>query len=283
MENFVDLAILAIVQGVTEFLPISSSGHLILASTFLGMDRGVAEGTVIDVALHLGSLFAVFVYFWRDVRDAIYGPFTLIGDVAAGRPLRWPSKLALLLVISTIPLVLFGVALLAFDLWEPLRDESNPFLIELIGWTTLLYGVALYIADRFSVSEREMRDWSWRDALALGVAQALALVPGTSRSGITMTAGRFLGFDRREAARIALLMAIPAIIAPSAKSAWDLYEEGNLALTSDALIGAVLSFVTAYTALFLMMRWLRRATFTPFVIYRIILGALLLTIAYGGF
>ncbi len=282
MEDFVDLAVLAVVQGVTEFLPISSSGHLILAAKLFGMDRGVAEGTVIDVALHLGSLFAVLIYFWRDVRDVIYGPFTLVGDLRAKRPLRWPSKLALLLVLATVPLVVVGLVLYATGLYEPLRDESSLFIIKLIGWTTLLYGIALYVADRFAPADREAKGWTWKDALFLGVAQALALVPGTSRSGVTMTASRVLGFDRREGARLALLMAIPAIIAPSVISAYEVAKEGDVELTTDAAIGAGLSFVTAYAALFLMMRWLRSATFTPFVIYRLALGALLLGLAYGG-
>lgn len=282
MEDFTDLVVLAVVQGVTEFLPISSAGHLILTSKFFGMDRTVAEGTTIDVALHIGTLCAVLIYFWRDVRDAVFGPFTLYTDLRRKQPLRWSSKLAVLLVLATLPLVIFGIALVATGMDEALRDESGLFLIKLIGWTTLLYGIALYVADRYAPAEREITDWNWKSALFMGVAQALALIPGTSRSGITMTASRVLGFDRREGARIALLMSIPAIIAPGVFSAVSVASQGDMELTIDALIGAGLSFITAYGALFLLMRWLRRATFTPFVIYRLILGAFLLGAAYGA-
>lgn len=280
--DFFDLAVLSVVQGITEFLPISSSGHLILASKFLDTNRGVFDGTVIDVALHLGSLVAVLVYFWRDVRDAVYGPFTLVRDVRAKQPLRWSSRLFLLLVVATIPLGIFGVILFATGQYETLRDEGSLFIIKLIGWTTLLYGAALYVADRFGPVERKLQDWTWKGALFLGVAQALALIPGTSRSGICMTASRVLGFDRREGSRVALLMAIPAILASAAGPIYKVYQSGNLELTADAAIGAGLSFLTAYATLFFLMRWLRNATFTPFVVYRLILGVVLLGLAYGG-
>lgn len=270
--DLLQLLLLAIVQGVTEFLPISSSGHLILAGKLLGQD----QGKLIDVALHFGSLFAVLMYFWRDMRDVVYGPFCLVGDLTARQPLRWPSKLALLLVIATIPLVLVGAPLDAIGAVDAMRT------IEIIGWTTLLYGIALYVADRFSSSDKEIESWSWTGALLMGLAQSLALVPGTSRSGITMMAGRFLGFDRREAARISLLMAVPAILAASGKGMYDLYLEGDVTLTNDATLAALLSFISAYLALVLMMRWLAQATFTPFVVYRLILGCVLLYTAYAA-
>ena len=213
MENILELAVLAIVQGITEFLPISSTAHLILARQVLDLELGAARGTVIDIALHLGSLFAVLIYFWRDVRDAIIGPFTLIGDVVAGRPLRWSSRLGLLLIIATIPLIIFALILSALDLVEPLRDDKDLLIIKVIGWTTLIFGVGLYIADKIGESEHEAKDWGWAGALWMGLAQAFSLIPGTSRSGVTMMASRFLGFDRREGARIALLMSVPAILA----------------------------------------------------------------------
>lgn len=270
--DFFQLALLAVIQGVTEFLPISSSGHLILAPRLLNMPD---QGPLIDVALHFGSLFAVVIYFWRDVRDVVIGPAALVSDVAAGRPLSWPAKLALLLVVATIPLVIFGAALVAADAVDDLRT------IEIIGWTTLVYGVILYLADRFAPANKEMTDLTWGGAVLMGFAQALALIPGTSRSGVTMTMARFLGFDRREAARIALLMAVPAILAASAQGVLELIEAGDVTLTTNALLAALLSFASAYVAIVLMMRWLSRATFTPFVIYRIILGGFLLLIVYA--
>ncbi len=272
------LILLAIVQGITEFLPISSSGHLILASRFFGMPD---QGVLIDVALHFGSLFAVLVYFWRDVRDAVLGPFTLVGDITQKRPLSWSSKLSLLLVVATIPVIIAGLFLYNMDFYDELRDKGSLVAVKVIGWTTLVYGVILYIADRFSPFDRELKDWGWASATIMGLSQALSLIPGTSRSGICMTTARFLGFDRRESARIAMLMAIPTILAASALGMKELIETGDTTLTMDAVIAAVLSFVSAYGALALMMRWLGNATFTPFVVYRIILGGFLLWTAYS--
>lgn len=272
------LVLLAIVQGITEFLPISSSGHLILASRFFGMPD---QGVLIDVALHIGSLFAVLVYFWRDVRDAVIGPVTLVGDMAARRPLSWPSKLALLLVVATIPVIIAGLFLYNMDFYEGLRDTGSLVAIKVIGWTTLVYGILLYIADRFCPFDRELKDWGFASATIMGLAQALSLIPGTSRSGICMTSARFLGFDRQESARIAMLMAIPTILAAGLLGVKDLIETGDTTLTTDAVIAAVLSFASAYGALVLMMRWLANATFTPFVVYRIVLGAVLLWTAYS--
>lgn len=272
------LILLAIVQGVTEFLPISSSGHLILASRFFGMPD---QGVLIDVALHFGSLFAVLVYFWRDVRDAVLGPFTLVGDVTQKRPLSWSSKLALLLVVATIPVIIAGLFLYSMDFYDELRDKGSLVAIKVIGWTTLVYGVVLYIADRFCPFDRELKDWGWASATIMGLAQALSLIPGTSRSGICMTTARFLGFDRRESARIAMLMAIPTILAATALGVKELVETGDATLTTDAVIATVLSFASAYGALALMMRWLANATFTPFVVYRVVLGGVLLWTAYS--
>ncbi|MEO1329326.1 MAG: undecaprenyl-diphosphate phosphatase [Pseudomonadota bacterium] len=266
------LILLAIVQGITEFLPISSSGHLVLAPKLFGAED---QGVLIDVALHLGSLGAVLLYFWRDVQGAIIGPFTLVGDLSARRALSWESKLALLLIVATIPVVLVGLGLAGIGAFEQIRT------IEVIGWTTLLYGLALYVADRFSPQMLELKDWTFGGAIILGLAQALALIPGTSRSGVCMTAARFLGFSRVEAARVALLMAVPAILAASAKGAYDLYKSGDAALTLNAGIAAAFAFISAYAALAVMMRMLRSVSFTPFVIYRILLGSLLLWIAYG--
>ncbi len=270
--ELLQLILLAVVQGVTEFLPISSSGHLVLAPKLFG---AADQGVLIDVALHLGSLGAVLLYFWRDVRLAVLGPFRLVGDLAAWRPLSWESKLALLLVIATIPVIAAGLGLSAIGAFDAVRT------IEVIGWTTLLYGVALYVADRYSPSMLTLRDWSFGGAALLGLAQALALIPGTSRSGVCMTAARFLGFERVEAARVALLMAVPAILAASAKGGYDLYQAGDVDLTVDAGVAAVFAFASAYAALAVMMRMLRTVSFTPFVVYRVLLGGLLLWIAYA--
>lgn len=272
--DLTQLIVISVVQGVTEFLPISSSGHLILAPKLLGWQD---QGRLIDTAVHLGSLFAVLLYFQRETRDAMVGPFYLVGDLASGRPIRWESKLALLLVVATLPLLPVGFAIAELQIDEAMRGS-----VALIGWTTLLFGVALYWADRFSPETHTIKQWSFGGAILLGLAQVLALVPGTSRSGVTMTAARFLGYSRTEAARISMLMAIPAILAASAKGGLDLVESGDLKLTTDAVIAATLSFLSAYLALVLMMRMLSRFSFTPFVLYRIVLGCALLWAAYGA-
>ena len=281
------LAVLAIVQGVTEFLPISSSGHLILVRKLFGwlgwafVEGDTAKDVLIDIAVHFGSLGAVLIYFWRDVRAIIIGPFQLVADVARGEPMRWESRLTLLLALATVPLVIAGLSLAMLDDATDGDAMESLRTIEVIGWTTLLYGIALWVADRFSPKDRKIEGWTWSGAALLGLSQALALVPGTSRSGVTMTAARLLGFERTEAARIALLMAVPAILAASAKLFLDLLAMEDVEFSADVGIAAALSFASAYVALALMMRMLRTVSFTPFVVYRLALGALLLWIAYS--
>jgi len=153
---------------------------------------------------------------------------------------------------------------------------------EVVAWATIGFGILLYIADRSTLTLRRIEHMTFAAGLAIGAAQILALIPGTSRSGITMTAGRFLGFERVEAARFSLLLAIPAILGAGALAGSDLYESGNMVLGHEALIGAALAFVVALISIVLMIGWLRRASFTPFVIYRVLLGGLLLWWVYGA-
>ncbi|MEM9726807.1 MAG: undecaprenyl-diphosphate phosphatase [Pseudomonadota bacterium] len=276
------LIVLAIVQGITEFLPISSQAHLILLRMLFEPEAGVDAvevGVTIDVALHVGSLLAVLIYFARETRDAVVGPFTLIGDIRARRALRAPSKLALLLVIATIPALAFGLALELTDALEAVRGE-NALLV--IGLTTVVFGALLYISDRFfpEREERRLETWSTGAAIWMGLAQAVALIPGVSRSGVCMTMGRFLGYGRVEAARIAMLMAIPTILAAGGFKSLQLIGSGDLELGRDAAIAAGLSFLSAYAALAVMMRLLVSFSFTPYVIYRMFLGGGLL-LAWG--
>jgi undecaprenyl-diphosphatase len=151
-----------------------------------------------------------------------------------------------------------------------------------IAWATVLFALALYAADKAGGTQRRLGEMRVADALVYGLLQVLALIPGTSRSGITMTAGRLLGYDRSEAARFALLLSIPAILGAGGFAAVDLYDRGALALGLDALLAAVMAGAAAWAAIALMMRWLQRASFTPFVIYRLVLGGVLLVLIYGG-
>lgn len=259
--------VLALVQGITEFLPISSSGHLVLVPALTGW---ADQGLLIDVAVHVGTLGAVLVYFRRDVLAMAIGFLhILIGRSGA------PRRLAFNVVIGTIPVVIAGFVLHAFD-------AAFFRSVEVIAWATLGFGIVLWLADRFSMAVKTVAHMKYGDALLIGLSQMLALIPGTSRSGITMTAARMLGYERTEAARFSMLISIPAILGAGLLAGKDLYDLGDLALGTDALIAAGLAFVSALAAIALMMRWLKTATFTPFAVYRIILGGgLLIWLSYA--
>ncbi|MEI4235221.1 undecaprenyl-diphosphate phosphatase [Roseovarius sp. D22-M7] len=260
--------IVAIIQGVTEFLPISSSGHLILLPGLAGMPD---QGLMIDVAVHVGTLVAVVIYFWADVRLAILGtPRMLIGRVDTPGP-----RLALLLLIATIPVIVLGLLLKLSGLQDGLRS------VTVIGWTTIIFGLLLYWSDQAGAQEKRTGAWSLRDAVILGFWQAIALIPGTSRSGIVITGSRFLGYQRHDAARISMLMSIPTIAASGLLLAGEAVLDADLAAMRDAAIAAGFAFVAALLALTLMMRLLNRVSFTPYVIYRLGLGLGLLVFAYG--
>ena len=262
------LVLLALVQGITEFLPISSSGHLILLPRVLDIPD---QGTGLDVAVHVGTLGAVVVYFWHDVRRAALG----LMDLATGQRDTARARLAFLLIVATVPVVLLGLVLKVTDLVSALRS------ITVIGWTTLVFGILLYVIDRVAPARRKAEDWSLRDAVIMGLWQAIALIPGTSRSGITITGARALGYDREDGTRLAMLMSIPTILASGVLLAGDAVAEANWQLARDAAIGGAMSFVAALLALAVMMRFLNAVSFTPYVIYRVILGVVLLSVAYS--
>ncbi|MCZ0811352.1 MAG: undecaprenyl-diphosphate phosphatase [Pseudomonadota bacterium] len=261
------LLLVAIIQGVTEFLPISSSGHLILLPNLSGLDD---QGQFIDVAVHVGTLCAVMLYFWGDVRLAILGlPRLLIGRVDTPG-----ACLAMLLLAASIPVVALGLLLHLTGLDTEMRS------IKVIGWTMLVFGIVLYWADQAGPGRKKTEDWNLQDAMVIGVWQAIALIPGTSRSGITITGARFLGYTRKEAARISMLMSIPTIIASGVLMGADSVASANTALLGEGMIAAAMAFVAALLALSVMMRLLNSVSFTPYVIYRVVLGIVLLAIAY---
>ena len=261
------LILVAAIQGLTEFLPVSSSGHLILLPHLTGLDD---QGQAIDVAVHVGTLFAVILYFWSDVKLALLGlPRAMTGRVDTDG-----ARLAFLLVVSSIPVVAFGVLLKLTGLSDMLRS------IEVIGWTMLIFAIILYWADQAGASDHTTQDWSLRDAMVMGVWQAIALIPGTSRSGITITGARFMGYKRADAARLAMLMSIPTIIASGIFLAGETAYHANVGVLRDGAIAASFAFVAALLALSLMMFLLRSVSFTPYVIYRVILGLFLLSVAY---
>jgi undecaprenyl-diphosphatase len=264
------ITILALVQGITEFLPISSSGHLVLVwEVFdrLGWqlpEQVPSDRLLLDIAVHVGTLLAVCLYFWRDVIDMIVG----VAKLVLG---RWTpgARLALYVVVGTVPLVIAGF-LLKDLVGSVLRD------VRIVAWATIGFGLLLFVGDRVGMTLRRIEHMTMGSVLTIGFAQVLALIPGTSRSGITMTAARFLGFERPEAARFSMLLAIPAILGAGTLAGLDIYQTGDLRLGIDAAVAAVISFFFALVAIALMVRWLRRASFTPFVVYRLLLGGALL-------
>jgi undecaprenyl-diphosphatase len=268
MELF-DIIALALIQGITEFLPISSSGHLVLWPILTGR---ADQGTAMDVAVHLGTLIAVCIYFWAEVRAL----FTGTGHILSGRRSTDQARMVWLLALATIPAIVVGLGIKVMDGQESLRA------IEVVAWATLIGGVLLWMADRAAERRGRAESWTVRDAVWMGMAQATALIPGVSRSGITMTMARWLGFDRTEAARLALLMAVPIILAAGTVESIGVVRDGNLQLGKELILGAVLSCIAALAALAVMMRMFAATwTMLPFVIYRLILGAVLLFIAYG--
>ncbi|MCB1387781.1 MAG: undecaprenyl-diphosphate phosphatase [Rhodobacteraceae bacterium] len=262
------ILILALIQGITEFLPISSSAHLILFPQLTGLqDQGVA----LDVAVHVGTLLAVMIYF----RDDVGRVWRALPELARGRIDSAGARMAFLLLIATIPVIVLGFVLKVTGLVDSMRSMA------VIGWTMLGFGVVLYAADKLGPEDRRAEGWTLRDAVILGLWQAVALIPGTSRSGSTITGARFLGFERHDAARLSMLMSIPTIIASGVLTALDLFETANARAALDGLVGASISFVAALVALRLMMRFLAAVSFTPYVIYRIALGGFLLWMAYS--
>lgn len=257
------LILLAVIQGITEFLPISSSGHLILLPELTSL---ADQGQALDVSVHLGTLGAVILYFWRDVREAAMGlPRLLRGNLETPG-----ARLAYLLIVATIPAVIIGLLLKTSGIEEMMRSAF------VIGWTMLIFGIVLWWADQRGAEVKEAHDWTLREAWLLGLWQAVALIPGTSRSGITITGARFMGYKRQDAAKVSMLMSIPVILASAALLGLDVVRDGDLGALTDLAIATGLAFVSALLALVLMMRLLRSVSFTPYVIYRVVLGLFLI-------
>ena len=264
--TFIQILTIAIVQGITEFLPISSQAHLILVPRFTGW---CDQGLLMDIAVHVGTLGAVMVYFWRECFSMGKGAL----DIARARKTK-EGTLLLCIVLATLPVIAGGYTMKEYLGWD-LRS------LTVIGWATLGFGVLLWMADRWGLRVRRVEHMTFGTAFIIGCAQVLALIPGTSRSGITMTAARMFGFERSDAARFSMLMAIPVILAAGTLTGLDLAKAGNIQLTRDAIMAGGVAFITALVAIAALMGWLRKSSFAPFVIYRILLGVGLLVAAYG--
>lgn len=269
------LFLLAIIQGVTEFLPISSSGHLVIAWRILdgiesaGLRIAAAEQLNLDIAVHVGTLVAICLFLHRDLGRMGRGLLRLL----TGRPDEG-SRLIGLVVVGSLPVGLVGF--LARD-WIAAELHN----VAVVAWANIAFALLLWFGDRFGLLLRRVEHMRGGEAVFIGLAQVLALMPGTSRSGVTMTAARLLGYEREEAARFSFLLSIPAIAGAGLLLALDLRQSNDLQLGLDTALAAGLAMVTALAALALMMRWLRRASFGPFVIYRLALGAVLLWMVYA--
>jgi undecaprenyl-diphosphatase len=268
--------VLGLVQGLSEFLPISSSGHLILVPWLFGWDDFDGDQSVkkaFDVALHIGTLIAVVAYFRRDIVTYVREGVLLV--VRRERPTTVDGRIAWLLVLATVPAALIGAA------FEEQIDErlGEPWIIAV---SLIVFGVVLWWADRLA-GHRKLEQFTARDAIVVGAAQALALNPGTSRSGITITAARRIGFDRDAAARLSFLMSLPVILGAIVLKVGRLIADGIPdGLLAPMLVGIATSAVSGWAAVWGTMRLIRTRSFTPFVVYRIAAGVVVLVIIAAG-
>ncbi len=262
------IVVLAIVQGITEFLPISSSGHLILVPALMHWKD---QGLIVDVMVHMGSFLAVVVYFWRDIVQLTIGGLELLRGRMSPR-----ARMALYIIIATIPAVIFGLIVKKTGFEEHVR---GPLIVAI---NAVLFGIVMFIADQYSRQGRRMEDLSLLQALLIGVAQAIAIIPGTSRSGITMAAGRFLELTRAEAARFSFLVGVPAIAGAGVLVLGEAISKGE-AISTDALLTGALTFFVALGAIAFLMRVITRIGLVPFVIYRFILAAILFYLIFTGY
>ena len=261
MIDICQVLLLALVQGLTEFLPISSSAHLVIPPLLLGWpDQGLA----FDVAVHVGTLSAVILYYRRDLLDMLVAWQSSL----RGGPASDDSRLVWYLCLATVPAGIVGIT--AGD-----YIETNLRNLPVIATTTLVFGLLLGVAQRLGAAAGEGRRLDLPLALAIGLAQAMAPVPGVSRSGVTITAGLLLGMDRQGAARFSFLLSIPIIASAGLLKLYDLVAAGNAVDWSSLLIGALVSAVTAYLCIALFLRLLDRVGLMPFVYYRIALAMVL--------
>lgn len=274
MNALLPFIILAIVQGITEFLPISSSAHLILVPLLAGWDD---QGLAFDIAVHVGSLLAVIVYFRNDLLLLIkdfFGSIFKSSFTFSSTPSQHRNPLlSWQLMIATLPIALIGwVAhdLIATTLRSPL----------VIAVATIGFGGLLFLSDYFSVHKKTLAEFQWRDAIIIGLAQALALIPGTSRSGITLTAGLALGFDRKSSATFSFLLSVPVIVLAGGYEAYKMLLSPHPVPWGLLSIALLFSSVTAYLCIHFFMRFIQTIGMLPFFLYRLCLGGILLFMFY---
>ena len=250
----IEILILSLVQGITEFLPISSSSHLILISKYLNFD---SQSLSIDVSLHIGSFLAVIFYFYKDIINF------------------YENKILFLKIfVSSIPVMVVGFFLIKSGAVEKIRS------IEIIAWTTLIFGFLLYISDKFELKKNIKNDFNLKSAIIIGLLQISSLIPGVSRSGIAITAARFLSFDRSEAAKISFLISIPILGAVSIFGLKNLIFSESIEFTKLNLISIIISFIFSFLTIKYFIRYVKKFSLNIFVYYRVLLGFVLIIFAY---
>lgn len=270
--SFLQLAIIAIIQGLTEWLPISSSGHVLLAANLFTLEG--RDELLINAVSNLGTLAAMLIYFRRDVTAATLGGFELIGAGFKKTALSRGAKLALCIIVAT-PIAV--VAAIAHEMFVPDSIQAHLRSVWTVAGATIGFGLLLWWADVAGSKDRTEADMTLGHAVLIGATQAIAaIIPGTSRSGITMTAARALGYERTEAARFSMLIGAPILAAAGLYGAIGLLDAetaGGVVTLQDGMIVAVLAFLSGIASIHALMTLLKRMTFLPFVIYRLLLGA----------
>jgi len=258
-----EVFILALIQGLTEFLPVSSSAHLILPSAVLGWQD---QGQSLDVALHVGTLLAVILYFRKEVGSMAIAWFGTVGIGPEKNNSSFDGKLAWWILLASIPLCLIGYFSADFI-------EDNLRSAAVIAVTTIVFGLLLGFADIKAKENVSVEKLGFKGAMIIGLAQALALIPGTSRSGITMTLGMMLGLSKENSARFSFLLSIPGIIMPGGYLTYKLVSSAEVVDWNVLGLGSVLAFVSAYACIHYFLILVNKLGMMPFVIYRLLLGA----------
>ena len=253
LQDFIEILILSAIQGISEFLPISSTAHLIIVSSLYDLK---ASSLLIDISLHLGSLLAIVYFFRKDLFD-----------------LKHNQKLLKLMIIGSIPLIIFGYVLHSTELIDLLRN------INVIAWTTLFFGIILYFSDQRKIDQNISSNLNIKSIIFIGLFQILALIPGVSRAGITMTAARFLNFNRVDSGKISFLLSIPALAGASFLGLKEIKNE-SLEINILVIIAIILSFLFSYITVKFFLSYINKFSLNIFVIYRIIIALILLSIIY---
>ena len=253
ISNYLEVLILSIIQGISEFIPVSSSAHLIIFSNIINFSN---KSLIFDVGLHLGSLLAIIFYFKKDLLN-------ILND----------KKLFNLLLIGSIPLIIVGYIFYSTGAINSFRS------LNIIAWTTLIFGILMYFADTFKIKKNIEKDLTIKNILIIGVLQVLALIPGVSRAGITITAGRFLNFNRHDSAKISFYLSIPALIGASVLSLKDAISE-DLEFNFLLIISIILSFIFSYLTIKYFLIYTKKFSLKFFVIYRVILSIIIFSIIY---